>query len=146
MLLSRNRKYHQQILPILLHLCRKKEEEQVGLPLQAYPIVLQFVQKRKRRGASRTIRNRYSLLFCSVCRKERKRPSRTPGTNTPYCSAVCAEKKEKDQVGLSGTDTPYCSAVCAEDDSVINEVNSTRWCAEGIYDKLAIKTHQPGPR
>ena len=102
----------------------KTEEEKVGLPAKILPIVLQIVQK-KRRRASRTTSHRYSLLFCNLCRRE-----------------------EEEQVGLPVTDTPYCSANRAEDDdSVISEVDKyLQWCEEGIYDKLAIRTHQPRPK
>ena len=125
----------------------KKEEEQVGLSRTDTPYCSAVCAEEKEEeqvGLSGT-----DTPYCSAVCAEKKEEEQVglSATDTPYCSAVCAEKKEEDQVGLSGTDTPYCSAICAEDDSVINEVTKyLQWCAEGIYDKLAIKTHQPRPK
>ncbi len=108
----------------------------------------------------------YSSAIC-VTKTEREQIG-LPVIDTPYCSAFRAEKKEKNQAGLSVMDTPYCSAICVteteeeqaelpvmdtpycsafradDDDPVINEVDKyLQWCEEGIYDKLAIRTHQP---
>ena len=77
-----------------------------------------------------------------------KQEQEVPAIDTPYCSANRAEEKAEEQVGLPTTDMPYCSAIRAEDDdSVIIEVGKyLQWCEEGIYDKLAIRTHQPRPK
>ena len=86
-------------------------------------------------------------MFCNSCRREGRTQVGLPVIDTPYCSANCAEEKEENQAGQPGSRYSLLFCICAEDDPVISEVDKyLQWCEEGIYDKLAIRTHQPRPK